>query len=97
MKFHEEPSHYEKTIISDLQGAWENLRAAIVDHHPFSESGRLLFYIDEGMSWDSVRNLDQMRNALLLIMNIAKMNQVPAEVIESIDEVSDILKEIPGR
>src|SRR5271157_3217052 len=42
MNFHEESSHYEKTIVSDLQGAWENLRAGLVDNHPCPESERLL-------------------------------------------------------
>lgn len=95
MKFHEEPSHYERTIISDLQGAWENLRHAVADSPPFPESQRLLFHIDEAMSWESVRNLSQMRKALLLIQNIARTNQMPDEVIEGVEEVVDILKEIP--
>jgi|SRR5271157_1725816 len=95
MEFYEEPHHYEKTIFSDLQGAWENLRTAVAEHHPFPESDRLLFHIDEGMSWESVRNLSQMRKALLLIQNIANMNQMPEEVTETIGEVVDILNEIP--
>ena len=95
VKFHEEPQHYEKNIFSDLQGAWENLRAAVSENHPFPESNRLLFHIDEGMSWESVRDLTQMRKALLLIQNIANMNQMPEEVTETIGEVVDILKEIP--
>jgi hypothetical protein len=95
MEFYEEPHHYEKTIFSDLQGAWENLRAAVADNHPFPESERLLFHIDEGMSWESVRNLSRMRKALLLIQNIANTNQMPEEVIEGIEEVVGILNEIP--
>jgi len=95
MEFYEEPQHYEKTIFSDLQGAWENLRAAVADTHPFPESERLLFHIDEGMSWESVRNLSRMRKSLLLIQNIASTNKMPEEVMDGIEEVVDILKEIP--
>jgi hypothetical protein len=95
VKFHEEPHHYEKTIFSDLQGAWGILRAAVADHHPFPGSERLLFHVDEGMSWESVRNLSQMRKALLLIQNIAGANETPEEVIEAVEEVVGILKEIP--
>jgi hypothetical protein len=29
----DEPIHYEKTALSDLQGAWENLRDSVVEHH----------------------------------------------------------------
>src|SRR5271157_2232435 len=97
MKFHEEPHHYEMTIISDLQGAWENLRAAVADNHPFPESERLLLHIDEGMSWESVRNLPRTRKALLLIQNIASMNEIPEEVIMEIEDVLGILSEIPDQ
>lgn len=94
MTFYEEPTHYEKTVISDLQGAWENLRRTVVENHPFPESERLLFHVDEGMSWESVRDLSQMRKTLLLIQNLCNVNSVPKEVIEWVDEVLIILKEI---
>jgi hypothetical protein len=93
MKFHEEPPHYEKTILSDLQGAWSNLRQAVVENHPFPGSERLLFHIDEAMSWESVRNLSQMRYALLLIQNLAHTNPAPNEVMEWIEDVVETLKE----
>ena len=54
MTFYTEPTYYMKTALSDLQGAWQNLRDAVVEAHPFAESGRLLFHIDEGMSWENV-------------------------------------------
>ena len=92
--FYEEPAHYEKTILSDLQGAWGNLRQAVVENHPFPESERLLFHVDEGMSWESVRNLNQMRSTLLLIQNICSMNPVPEEVTEYAEDILGILKEI---
>jgi hypothetical protein len=94
MKFYEEPPHYEKTILSDLQGAWGNLRQAVVESHPFPGSDKLLFHIDEGMSWESVRNLSQMRNTLLLIQNLAQTNQAPDEVMEWIEDVVKTLKEV---
>ncbi|MCX5873338.1 MAG: hypothetical protein NTY51_08915 [Deltaproteobacteria bacterium] len=94
MTFYEEPAHYEKTVISDLQGAWENLRRTVVENHPFPESERLLFHVDEGMSWESVRDLSQMRKTLLLIQNLCNVNSVPKEVTEWVEEVLNILKEI---
>jgi hypothetical protein len=93
MKFYEEPPLYQKTILSDLQGAWGNLRQAVVENHPFPGSDKLLFHIDEGMSWESVRNLRQMRNTLLLIQNLAHTNNAPDEVMELIDDVLETLKE----
>lgn len=94
MTFYEEPTHYEKTIISDLQGAWENLRKTVFEHHPFPESERLLFHVDEGMSWESVRDLSQMRKTLLLIQNLCNTDSTPSEVTEWVEEVLSILKEI---
>jgi len=94
MKFYEEPPHYEKTILSDLQGAWSNLRQAVAENHPFPASDRLLFHVDEAMSWENVRNLRQMRNTLLLIQNLAHTNQAPDEVMDWIEDVAEKLKEL---
>jgi hypothetical protein len=94
MAFYTEPTHYEKTALSDLQGAWENLRDVVVAARPFADWERLLFHIDEAMSWESVRNLEQMRKALLLIQNIATQSSVPVEVSEGIGEVRENLEEV---
>ena len=94
MTFYTEPPHYRKTVLSDLQGAWGNLREAVVQTHPFPEFERLLFHIDEGMSWENVRNLDNMRKTLLLIRNIAVQSKVPDEVSEWIEDVEENLEEV---
>jgi hypothetical protein len=94
MKFYEEPPGYVKTILSDLQGGWGNLRRAVMESHPFPGSDKLLFHIDEAMSWESVRNLSQMRNTLLLIQNIAQTNRAPDEVMEWIEDVVETLKDL---
>ncbi|PON13389.1 hypothetical protein C2W62_34605 [Candidatus Entotheonella serta] len=94
MSFQEEPTGYDKTALSDLQGAWQNLRDTVVEQHPFPEWERLLFHIVEGMSWESVRNLDSMKATLLLIHNIATQADVPAEVVEWIDTVWNDLEEV---
>ena len=84
MPFQREPDGYVKTAWSDCQGAWHNLREAVVDAHPFAESNRLLFHIDEGMSWESVRNLDLMRKALTLVENMTRQARVPQDVAENV-------------
>jgi hypothetical protein len=94
MSFQKEPDGYAKTAWSDCQGAWHNLREAIVGAHPFAESQRLLFHIDQGMSWESVRNLELMRGALTLVENIAKQAQVPEDVAEHIVCVRDSFQEL---
>ena len=94
MAFYQEPTNYLKSALSDLQGAWGNLREAVVEACPFPEWERLLFHIDEGMSWESVRNLESMEKALLLIQNITAQSQVPDEIAEWVDVVRGDLDEV---
>ena len=94
MPFFTEPDHYEKTILSDLQGAWEVLRAAVVDHAGFPGWERVLFHTDEGMSWETVRHLERMEPLLLLIRNLAAQGETPAEILEAIEEIAEILEEV---
>jgi hypothetical protein len=94
MAFKPEPGGYEKTILSDLQGAWENLRHDVGAAGPFPEGERILFHVDEGMSWESVRDLDKMKAALLLVKNLAAKKGVPPDVKASVEEVWEILNEV---
>ena len=55
---------------------------------------RVLFHIDEAMSWETVRNLDQMPPLLLIIRNLCSQGKAPREVMENIEDVNDILKEV---
>ena len=91
MPFHKEPQGYCKTALSDLQGAWQLLRNTVLEKHPFPDSDRLLFHIEEGMSWESVRNLNSMHNTLLLIRNIAINATAPDDVSEHIEMVIEDL------
>jgi hypothetical protein len=91
--FYTEPPGFAKTAISDLQGAWEHLRHTVVESWPFPECELLLFHIDEGMSWESVRDLDAMHKALLLVGNVAAQARTPESVLEAIDEVREMFTE----
>ncbi len=94
MAFLTEHTGYEKTILSDLQGAWTVLRGSVVDTKGFDGWDRVLFHIDEAMSWETVRNLDQMPPLLLIIRNLCSQGKAPREVMENIEDVNDILKEV---
>ena len=50
MGFDTEPTGYEKTILSDLQSAWQSLRGEVADNSGFVGWERALFHIDEAMS-----------------------------------------------
>jgi hypothetical protein len=94
MPFPVEPTGYEKTILSDLQGAWGVLRDSVVDAAGFEGWDRALFHIDEAMSWESVRNLNRMPPLLLIIRNICIQGKAPQEVLENIQGVDQILKRV---
>jgi phosphatidylinositol kinase/protein kinase (PI-3 family) len=94
MAFYQEPTHYEKTILSDLQGSWELLREAVINEHKTKNCSQLLFHIDEAMSWESVRNLEQMKNTFVLIQSIAQQLAVSDETTELIEDVRSVLYEV---
>ena len=94
MAFSTEHTGYEKTILSDLQGAWTVLRESVVDTKGFDGWDRVLFHIEEATSWETVRNLNRMPPLLLIIRNLCSQGKAPGEVMESIDEINDILKEV---
>jgi hypothetical protein len=94
MPFFNEPDHYEKTILSDLQGAWQILRDAMVEHAGFPNWDRLLFHIDEAMSWETVRHLERMEPLLVLIRNLAVQGQAPEEIMAAIEDITDIFQEV---
>jgi hypothetical protein len=77
MAFQIEPSGYEKTVLSDLQGAWGVLRESVVNSAGFEGWDRALFHIDEAMSWETVRNLRIMPPLLLIIRNLCLQGKAP--------------------
>ena len=94
MGFPTEPTSYEKTALSDLQGAWIGLRGAVVDNFGFPDSDKLLFHIDEAMSWESVRNLERMKSTLLLVQNVISQSDTPEEIKECLADVRGSLEEV---
>jgi len=93
MAFPTEPTGYEKTILSDLRGAWGVLRESIVNSAGFEGWDRALFHIDEAMSWETVRNLRLMPPLLLVIRNLCLQGKAPDEVIQNIEDVTEVLTE----
>jgi hypothetical protein len=94
MAFHTELNGYVKTALSDLQGAWGNLRHNVVAPGPFPQFERRLFHIDEGMSWERVRDLSVMEKALPLVRNIAaQAKEVPNSIREDIESVQEAFEE----
>ena len=94
MNFFTESLSYEKTILSDLQGAWECLRTTITEQAGFEGWDKMLFHIDEAMSWETVRHLERMEPLLVLIRNLAMQGNAPPEVMEEIDDIYEILSEV---
>jgi len=93
MVFYKEPSHYEKTILSDLQGAWEIFRESIINEHDSKDCSRLLFHIYEAMSWESVRDLEHMKDTFILIQSIAQQLEISDDSAELMEDVRCVLYE----
>ncbi len=93
MTFIRETVHYQKTVLSDLQGSWSILRDVVVENIGMEYAAKLLFHIDEAMSWESVRNLDRMKETFILIRNIAIQSQAPVAILDAIDQVQYDLDE----
>ena len=93
MSFETEPTGYEKTVLSELQGAWQVLRNEVAEQAGFPDCGRALFHIDEAMSWESVRNLRAMNKSLVLVRNILGQDGVPETVSEHLEVVNDLITE----
>ena len=94
MAFYQESNHYEKTIISDLQGSWGNLRDAVIKEHQNTDCSKLLFHIDEAMSWESVRDLEYMKQIFLVVQSLSQKMNLSSAVMEWIEEIRDVLHEI---
>ena len=93
MSFEVEPTGYEKTVLSALQGAWQVLRNEVVEQAEFPDWDRALFHIDEAMSWESVRNLQNMHKSLVLVRNLLGQDGVPEIVNDYLDVVNDLMRE----
>jgi len=93
MPFITEPAGYEKTILSDLQGAWGVFRSSVVSASGFENWDNVLFHTDEAMSWETVRSLDRMQPLVLIIRNLCIQGCAPEEVIENLDDINQILEE----
>ncbi len=91
MGFDREPTGYEKTILSDLQGAWQCLRVEVADNPGFTHWDRVLLHIDEAMSWESVRNLRQMNRALLLVRKLIQQSDASDEIKECLISVDELM------
>ena len=89
MGFDTEPTFYEKTAISDLQGAWMVIRETVVRYFGFPGSDRVVFQIDEAMSWEVVRDLNRMRPIITVIDNIVKQAGAPDEISQCVEDVRE--------
>ena len=93
MGFDIEPTGYEKTILSDLQGAWQCLRQEVAGNPGFDGWDQVLFHIDEAMSWECVRNLRQMNKTLVLVRNLIQRGKSPEGVLECLESVNERMAE----
>jgi len=58
------------------------------------DSDKLLFHVDEAMSWESVRNLQRMKSTLLLVQNVISQSDVSEEIVVCLGDVRESLEEV---
>ena len=93
MIFQTTPTGYEKTILSDLQGVWSIFREAVADTGGFKGALDVLFYTDEAMSWEVVRNLKLMPPLVLIIRNLCTQGKAPEEIFQFLNAINELLEE----
>ena len=93
MSFITEPTGYQKTVLTDLQGAWLAFRESVVDSGGFEDWDRVLFHTDEAMSWETVRNLNRMPPLVLIIRNLSIQGGASEEIMFNLEEITDIPEE----
>ena len=93
MHFYTEQTSYEKTSLSDLQGAWENFKHTLLCLHPFPYSDRIIFHLNEAMSWEMVRDLKKMKDVYLLIRNMCMKSEKAEELTGDLEVIRDCLDE----
>jgi hypothetical protein len=86
-KFYTEQQVYEKTSLSELQGAWENFKTTLLKQLPFENSDKIIFHMNEAMSWKVVRDLHEMKNIYMLIRNIIIKTQQYETLVEELNEI----------
>ena len=59
------------------------MRTTITEQAGFEGWDKMLFHIDEAMSWETVRHLERMEPLLVLIRNLAMQGNAPPEVMEA--------------
>jgi len=92
MNFQTTPTGYEKTILSDLQGAWSIFRETVADTGGFKGADKVLFHTDEAMSWEIVRNLKLMPPLILIIRNLCNQGKAPQDMLQHLNMINEILE-----
>lgn len=85
-----QPLKFKKTGFSDLQGAWTVLRYVALQHQG-PNADKILYYIDEAMNWESVRNLQRMKASFLHVQNLAVADKAGIQMLEAIEDVRQLL------
>lgn len=84
-------------IYSELESAWLCLEEAIFDLPDSKNKFQLLHLIDQGMSWESVRNVEKMREAITHLYNIIRLDISDPEVHYWINAVRRFFYDIIAR
>ncbi len=92
MAISKESTRYEKTVLSDLQEAWEKLRDSVFRYSDFEGCNLAVLRINEAMSWEVVRDIKRMGPLLAEIGEVCARGNADEEIRENIGKVDAILR-----
>ena len=73
------------------------MRDAVAEDAGFEEWKRILFHVDEAMSWECARDLQRMHSTFMVIRNLAAKSEIPDTLAHWTQEVSMILGDVLKR
>lgn len=89
-----EPMPYLEAIFSDLKITFSCLRDVVFKLPQSNIRSRLLFQLNEAISFESIHDFSRMKNAFLLIKTIVWQEKLSGELLDWIDDLEVCFSDI---
>ena len=83
----------KRLCYQSCRGRGRSCETRLRSKRAFQVWDRVLYHIDEAMSWESVRNLKTMGKCLVLVRNLLGQEGVPEIVGEHLEVVNELMSE----
>lgn len=86
--------NFYNPVKAGLQGAWSMLREAVVKAAPFPGREQVLSHIEKAMNWQTTDDLKRMPSSLQTIRELCIRGRAPDAVMEKVEGVDKVLKDV---